>query len=255
MRENAIDYDTLDKEYARHRGANTRVLRALIDRASLGATDRVLEIGCGTANYARAIAATTRAQCVGMDPSIGMLGQSAAHAPDVCLCQGSAGRLPFRRGSFGLGFSVDVIHHVPDTRSYYRELLPLLGPDGRVCTVTDSEEIIRAREPLATYFPDTIEADLRRYPPVSRLVREMEAVGLADIAVDAVEMAYEVGDLAPYRAKAFSCLHLISEASWRKGMVRMEADLVRGPLRGVSRYVLIWGRGAGARSAQSGESR
>lgn len=255
MHENPIDYDTLDEEYARHRGANPRVLRALVHGASLGGAARVLEIGCGTANYARAIAATTGAPCVGMDPSIGMLAQPTAGASDVRLCQGAAGQLPFRSGSFDLAFSVDVIHHVPDTRSYNRELRPLLGPDGRACTVTDSEEIIRAREPLATYFPDTIEADLRRYPPVSRLVREMEAVGLADIAVDAVEMAYEVGDMAPYRAKAFSCLHLISEASWREGMVRMEADSARGPIRGVSRYVLIWGRGAGGRPVQSGESR
>ncbi|MBT5711218.1 methyltransferase domain-containing protein [Candidatus Poribacteria bacterium] len=252
-----IDYDALDEAYARHRGANPRVLRALIDGASVGATSRVLDIGCGTANYARATAAMTGSRVVGMDPSIGMLTQAAAHAAEVRLCQGSAGGLPFRRCSFDLAFSVDVIHHVPDTGSYYRELLPLLGPGSRACTVTDSDEIIRTREPLATYFPGTVEADLRRYPLVSRLQEEMAAAGFADIALETVELAYEVTDPGPYRAKAFSCLHLISEAAWREGVDRMAADLTLGPIRGVSRYVLIWGRKAATvrHAAQSADSR
>ena len=71
-------------------------------------------------------------------------------------------------------------------------LLRLLRPGGRVCTVTDSEEIIRRREILSGYFPETVEVELARYPRIAHLESWMAAAGLVAIEVVTVEQPYEV---------------------------------------------------------------
>ena len=69
---------------------------------------------------------------------------------------------------FGLVFSVDVIHHVASRADYYREAWRVLRNAGTVCTVTESETIIRRRL-HSHYFPDTIPVELGRYPSVPDL--------------------------------------------------------------------------------------
>jgi hypothetical protein len=69
----------------------------------------------------------------------------------------------------------------------------------------------------------------------------MGEAGFGEIAESPAEFSYEFTGIAPYRDKAFSCLHLIPEEAFQKGIRRMERDLQTGPIRCVSRYVLLWG--------------
>jgi hypothetical protein len=97
--------------------------------------------------------------------------------------------------------------------------------------VTDSEEIIRKRRPLAEYWPETIEADLARYPPVALLRQQMAETGFVDLEEHGVEWTVEITDAGPYRDKAFSCLHLISEGAFQRGLQRFEKALDVGGSR------------------------
>jgi hypothetical protein len=117
-----------------------------------------------------------------------------------------------------------------------------LRPPGRLCIVTDSADIIRRRQPQSVYFPETIAVELRRYPDISELKLAMEVTGFESITEETVEFAYELSDLQAYRDKVFSSLLLISEEEFERGLARMQADLQRGPICGVSRYSMIWGR-------------
>ncbi len=81
---------------------------------------------------------------------------------------------------FDLVFSVDVIHHVSDKAAFYREAARVLQPGGHACTVTDSEEIIRRREVLSGYFPETVEVELARYPRLADLEGWMAEAGLVE---------------------------------------------------------------------------
>jgi ubiquinone/menaquinone biosynthesis C-methylase UbiE len=268
-----LDYDQLAADYARHRQVHPGVLQALHQAAhSLRGRrpPRVLEAGCGTGNYLLALAASTGCRGWGIDPSEGMLAQArarwarmAAHlqqatqpvgagtipprAPSTAVQfrVGSAERLDFAEASFDLVYSVDVIHHLSDKSRYTKEACRVLAPGGRLCTVTDSASIIRRREPLATYFPETVEADLARYPPIAALRALYEQTGLVEIAERSVEFRYPLDDLQAYRDKAFSVLHLIPEESFRRSIARLERDLQgkdgRKPIHCVSRYTLLWG--------------
>ncbi len=236
-----IEYDQIAREYARHRRVHPEVLRCLVSQSGIDAGSRVLEVGCGTGNYIAAVESAVGCSCWAIDPSEEMLATARDTSATVTSRAGSAEQLDLEPGSFDLVFSVDVIHHVSDRAAYFGEAFRVLTPGGLVCTVTDSEWIISHREPLAVYFPETVEADLHRYPRLTELRAFMEGAGFGGIEESLVEFPHEVTDASPYAEKAFSALHLISQEAFERGLKRMERDLQAGPILGVSRYVLLWG--------------
>jgi SAM-dependent methyltransferase len=236
-----IDYDQIALEYARHRRVHPEVLRSLVGESGIGGQSTVLEVGCGTGNYILAVEAAVGCSGWGIDPSPEMLAQASARPGSVTFKVGRAEQLPLPAESFALVFSVDVIHHLEGIGAYFGEVHRVLKPGGRVCTVTDSEWIIRHREPLAAYFPETVSADLARYPPLMELRDTMGEAGLGEISEQTVEFPYLLMDAQAYRDRAFSSLHLIGDEAWRRGLQPMERDLRSGPISCVSRYVLLWG--------------
>jgi SAM-dependent methyltransferase len=236
-----VDYSRLAQDYAQHRQVHPEVMRTLLAGSKLDSHSCALEVGCGTGNYIAQVRAFTGCLCHGLDPSIGMLRQASTRGTPVAFTQARAEALGVPDHCFDLIYSVDVIHHVANRRAYFSEALRVLKPGGKVCTVTDSEWIIRNRVPLSSYFPGTIEPELRRYPSIVQLRAEMEASGFQALTEDTVEFHYELTDTEPFRTKVYSALHLISLEEFTRGMAQMERDLQSGPVKCVSRYVLVWG--------------
>jgi ubiquinone/menaquinone biosynthesis C-methylase UbiE len=234
-----IDYDQLAADYARHRQVHPGVLLALCQ--AVCPTSRVLEVGCGTGNYVIALQSQVGCACWGIDPSQEMLDRASTRTDTVDLRTGRAERLDLDPDWFDLVFTVDVIHHVQDVRAYYEQAWRVLVPQGKVCTATDSEEVIRRRQPLSTYFPETVERELARYPRIAELREAMAEVGFDEIVAHTVECSHPLRDIQAYRDKAFSALHLISEEAFRRGIERMERDLQSGPITCTPRYTLLWG--------------
>lgn len=236
-----MDYDRGAEEYATHRRLHPGVFGELCEYGGLGVHSKVLEAGCGTGNYIRALVAWHACSGLGLDPSVRMLGHASAHPERVAWLQGRAERLGLPASCLDLLFSVDMVHHVQDRASFYREVARTLCPGGRVCTATDSEDMIRRREILSGFFPETVEADLARYPRVADLQAWMAAAGLIVSRSAAVEAPYELADSKPFRDKAYSSLHLITEQAWRAGLECLDRALAKGPVRGIARYVCLWG--------------
>jgi len=236
-----IDYDTIASEYAQHRQVHPGVLRSLFSTGGVGSASRVLEVGCGTGNYIIALESLAGCSGWGIDPSEQMLSRARARSGEISFQPGRAERLDFPPDFFDLVFSVDVIHHVNSRLEYFREAYRALKTGGEVCTVTDSEWIIRHRKPLANYFPETVEVELERYPRIAALREIMERVGFGEIAENTVEFSCPLTDIQAYRDRAFSSLHLIGEEAFQRGIERMERDLRAGPILYVSRYLLLWG--------------
>jgi len=209
--------------------------------SSVGRASKVLEVGCGTGNYILALEALVGSSCWGVDPSEQMLSRAGERSRTIHFQLGKAERLDFAPDFFDLVFSVDVIHHVGSRLAYFQEAYRVLRAGGKVCTVTDSEWIIRHRQPLAVYFPETVEIELGRYPRIAELREVMERVGFGEIAESTVEFAYPLTDIQAYRDRAFSALLLIPEEAFQRGIDRMEQDLRTGPIQCVPRYLLLWG--------------
>lgn len=236
-----IDYGRLAAEYARHRTVHPEVLRSLAATSAVGRGSRVLDVGCGTGNYILPLEALTGCAGWGIDPSEQMLARARERSGTVTFVPGRAERIEFPDGFFHLVFSVDVIHHMGDRPAYFAEAFRVLETRGRVCTVTDSERIIRSRRPMAVYFPETIDVELRRYPRMTDLREEMGRTGFAGISQETVEFAFQLTDAGAYRDKAFSSLHVIPQEAFERGLTRMEHDLRSGPISCVSRYLMLWG--------------
>ena len=236
-----MDYDTMRREYARHRRVHPGVLASLLEKGQFQAGAQVLEVGCGTGNYSIAIQETTGCTCTGIDPSREMLAEARGRSQKIHFEPGRAEKLAFPAAVFDLVFSVDVIHHVDDRAAYFREAARVLKAGGLVCSVTDSEDIIRRRQPLANYFPETVEPEIQRYPRIPDLRRMMSEAGFEGIAEERVELQKVLQDAQAYRDKAFSSLHLIPQEAFERGIRRLEKDLASGPIQVTSRYLLLWG--------------
>jgi ubiquinone/menaquinone biosynthesis C-methylase UbiE len=238
----SIDYNQVALEYAQHRRINPVVLEALINQGGIDCYSHVLEAGCGTANYISAIEALTNCHAYGFDPSQEMLTQAKGRSHTLLLQEGKAEKLEYPDESFDLVFSIDVIHHVEDHQAYYSEAYRVLKPGGRICTITESAELIARRKPLAVYFPETVDADVKRYPPISTLRKMMAQAGFISTIEKVLSYPYEKKDIKDYKNKAYSCLHMISEEAFLIGLQRLEEDLKNGPIACLSQYVFLWGQ-------------
>jgi SAM-dependent methyltransferase len=244
-----LDYNKLAAEYGRHRGIHPGVLRAILTTGAITSHAQVCEVGCGTGNYITALQAATGCQGCGVDPSAEMLSRARAQNSSVEWRKGRGEDLPIARGVMDLIFSVDVIHHVTDRAAFFSQACQVLKPAAKICTVTDSGSIIRHR-PLSHYFPETVPLELQRYPSISELRTLMQNAGFVEISENLVEHELLLTDIQAYREKAFSALHLISDADFERGIARMEHDLKSGPIPIVSRYVLLWGTKAESRASE-----
>ena len=240
-----LDFDGRVEEFVRHRRVHPEVLQELLASGLFRPESRVLDVGCGTGNYAAALIESTSCLVSGVDPSRQMLDAARASAPWESLGQGDAERLPFGDDSFDVVMSTDVIHHIADRDAYFREAVRVLRPGGHLVTITDSHDDIPRRRPLSSHFPETVTIELQRYPPVPRLLEEMARAGFVEPRVDDVSHDYNLDDIEPYRDRAFSSLLLIEDDAFRRGISRLEADLARGPIPCVSLYTMIWGQSPG----------
>ena len=238
-----IEYNNIADQYERNRRINEPVLADLLATSQINGFSRVLDVGCGTGNYLSAIAQRVGCQCWGLDPSDNMLAAARRRTQSqVTLLKASAEEMMFSDSFFDLIFSVDVIHHVANRKAHFARANAQLNSGGLLCIVTDSAEIIRTREPLSRFFPETVEVELRRYPAIQVLKDELRQSGFAHIAETTSELPYQVTDLQPYAERAFSSLHLISEEAFARGLALMQKALASGPIQGVARYVHVWAR-------------
>jgi ubiquinone/menaquinone biosynthesis C-methylase UbiE len=236
-----LDYDSLAGDYARHRQILPEVLQNLVEAGELDTDSQVLDVGCGTGNYTVALEETIHRSCWGMDPSEQMLARARERTDRVQFKTGRAEQLAYPAEFFDLVFSVDVIHHVNDRPTFFREAYRVLKKGGRVCTVTDSEDIIRRRRPLSNYFPETVAVELQRYPRTADLRSMMVEAGFSGLQEVVAEREYELQDIQRYRDKAFSSLHLISPNAFKRGIQRLEQDVRDHPIPAISLYLLLWG--------------
>jgi len=108
--------------------------RLAVDLASVSDADRVVDIGCGPGNAARA-AARRGAQVIGVDPSPVMLRLARAAMrdhPNLSWSPGGAEALPVTTGWATVAWSLKTVHHWKDVTAGLAELRRVLAPSGRL---------------------------------------------------------------------------------------------------------------------------
>lgn len=85
------------------------------------------DLGCGSGRWAR-LAAQRVGHLVCLDASMDALGVAALNAPGCLFAASAAGRLCLRTGSMDFGYSLGVLHHVPDIRLGLADSVRVLKP-------------------------------------------------------------------------------------------------------------------------------
>lgn len=123
-------YDRLNRVLTGGRDLGWR--RELVRELAVGRGDRVLDLACGTGDFA-VIAAGRGAEVVGLDFARRMLELALRRGvPGAAWVQGDALRLPFRDGSFDVALSGFALRNFAAIPPVLAELARVLRPGGRL---------------------------------------------------------------------------------------------------------------------------
>jgi SAM-dependent methyltransferase len=237
----ALYDETMAPDYAHWRTPHPQLLDSLVAVGAVLAESSVLELGCGTGNYIRALCERTGCVGWGLDPSSAMLAQAqTAISRRLHWVYASAERTGLDDAQFHLAFCVDVVHHLSNRAVAFQEAHRVLHPSGALCVATESEQMIRCRAPLSVYWPETIEVDLARYPRIGTVQSELHKAGFVRLDQLEVESGGLLPDSGPFQAKVFSCLRALPDEVYQQGLAHLEADLLKGAISFTRRYLILW---------------
>ncbi len=127
----APTYELVNRRLSIGRDAYWR--RRAVELAGVGPHDRVLDVACGTGDFARAFSAAGPAAVVGCDFSVGMLSQAAAHpVADIKWCRADAQALPFRDECFTVAACAFGVRNLQDLAAGLTEMRRVLRSGGRL---------------------------------------------------------------------------------------------------------------------------
>jgi len=155
------NYGVIGGGYTRYRQPDPQI--AAFIRNALGDAQTVLNVGAGAGFYEPVDRSVTA-----VEPSASMRAQRPAHLSKAI--DAVAERLPFDDDSFASSMATFTVHQWPDLRVGLAEMRRVTrGP--MVILSCDPDELDRFW--LASYAPEVIAVEARRYPRIETIVREL----------------------------------------------------------------------------------
>lgn len=127
---------------------------------------RILDVGCGSGSMMKR--SSQIGPVIGIDTSIGAL----KHCHSIgfsSLCQGDAGKLPFKSSAFGLIIAADILEHCDDDEKVLAELHRVTASGGTLLISVPAHNILWSAHDIALHHK-------RRYAR-RELIRKAEDAG------------------------------------------------------------------------------
>lgn len=240
-----IDFDLIASEYGKYRTSNEIVSKKLIDTISkLNAPDAILELGCGTCNYAAKIQESFDTDVHGIDISEEMLSVGRGKNSRLRLINGDCNKkLIYSDNFFSLVYNVDFIHYIKDLYYFYAEQMRLLLEGGYSFTATHSKEDLE-RQTLGIYFPCTIELEKKRIYASDIIESAVKKNGFRNFEIIKVSEQFLLSndDLNLYKHRTVSILNFIKNKDFFRGLERMESDIKNNKGLGIHSYTIFIGQ-------------
>lgn len=147
----------------------------------------ILDLGCGTGRFSKALAVRFDAEVIGIDPSDKMLEQARSKPSDARIRykHGRGESIPLPDNSVDLVFMSMIFHHFDNPALAARECRRVLRDGGTVFLRAGTRERT-STYPYVEFFPESVSI-LEQRLPSNTFVREVfEGAGLRMITLDVV---------------------------------------------------------------------
>ncbi|HUJ12096.1 MAG TPA: class I SAM-dependent methyltransferase [Verrucomicrobiae bacterium] len=218
------DYTDAAETYDNTRTYSDEVIDRFRAGVALTPSTCVLDFGCGTGNYLSRIYERFGCQCYGVEPSDAMRNKAQSKTGSLEIVQGDHLAIPLPSEHFDFCYMTDVIHHVPDVLSMFRELLRVLKAGAVLCVVTESYAQIDARN---RYFPSLAVNEKRRYPDIGEISARASEVGFCVTAREVLSSparCISEDFLRNVAEKNWSMFRLLSEDEFTSGLQALQRD-------------------------------
>lgn len=185
----------------------------------------VLDIGCGTGRYVRALRARG-IEVAGIDRSLTQIEASQESG----LIQANCKSLPFESASFSSAIMILLLQQLEahEREAALREARRVVAPNGAIYIKTRSHSDIRARM-FPTAFPEAEEINIRRYPSDREMKHLLDMAGWNVVSLNEITHTRIMNSddyLERVRKKHNSTLALLSQSAFQAGVSRLEALLI-----------------------------
>ncbi|AFH47744.1 SAM-dependent methyltransferase [Ignavibacterium album JCM 16511] len=229
--ETKTDYNKIASAYDERYKSNylPKVEESLLSIASEKSIRLILEAGCGTGRWLKALTSLNK-KLFGLDYSIGMLKVADTEQYDLMLINADACKLPFAKNSFDMIFCINAIHHFPNKELFFSEATATLSQNGIICIYGVDPQIDKDWY-VYDYFNEVYEKDLERFPSLKETKKLCELFGLRIEEQMIVEKVYSerIGDEVfsdPFLKKHMnSQLANLSDEEYQKGMERIKYNI------------------------------
>lgn len=204
----------------RYRDGNVAFwVQRFVDAASIGASDVVVDLGCGTGGFTAALGP----HAVGVEIDAALARHGLATYPRLRLAIGDVSALPLRDSIADVVLASLLFHQV-DRHTAATEAARVLRPGGRLVIRTVAPDDAADWVPHR-WFPTVAEAQRQRMPPVGLLRDELLRVGLDVVDVAVVEQARAIVAADAEEAVQHELLprYELSKAEVTDGLERLRA--------------------------------
>lgn len=228
------DYRRQAATYDRTRGASPSILEPLTRALSRAPGRRLLDVGGGTGNYARALAQRGWRPVV-VDASAAML--ERARAKGLRCLRADAARLPVEDASADAVTCVSALHLILDWRGALAEARRALRPGGRIALMAYTRENLDAHW-VFDYFPTFRRRQRAEHQSLAEVLAQLpgsdvwtfEFTDLADASGAALCRHPHLLLDPAFRAQTsfFERIAAADPVEYQAGIARLERDLAAG---------------------------
>ena len=235
----SIDYDKVSRIYDTSRAANTETTEKMIELLRIYSGSVVLDMGCGTGNYAAALQRVAK-KIIGIDSSIGMIEQALAKFPELPLICGDVTSLPFGSEAFDGAFAIQVLHHVKEKELFLSEAYRVLKKGACLAIDSCSHRQMRTFWDYH-YFPKGLEVDLARIPDAEEIASLLERTGFSNVGIEISYTNISAEHERPERyldknyRDGMSTFCLLSDEEIESGCQKLQEDIESGAIESIIR--------------------
>ena len=207
-----------------------RWLATIRQSAPLQSGSIVADVGCGTGRFSAGLAELYQSHVIGIDRSVKMLAEARTRNCRAWFCVGDADELPLLRGSVGMVFLSNVIHHLADLQRAAEGFALALEPGGFVVVRNYLREQLREL-PYMEFFPEAMTFSMGSLHSKKEIERAFTRAGFQLASFQSVEQPIADSSLQylnKIRARVYSDLATISDQAFGAGVARMATAVSRG---------------------------